>query len=94
MWFVLITFLTTFANLNIPELHFIKCLIYRLATDIRKVKASGRGLQPAGVRVGDKADFKIYTEGAGEGRPDVKIVGPNGVIEPVKLLKVNNHQRS
>jgi hypothetical protein len=28
------------------------------------------------VRVGDVADFKIYTEGAGEGTPDVRVIGP------------------
>uniref|UniRef100_A0A1A9UDT3 Uncharacterized protein n=1 Tax=Glossina austeni TaxID=7395 RepID=A0A1A9UDT3_GLOAU len=33
---------------------------------VRKVKSSGRGLQPNGIRVGDDADFKIYTEGGGE----------------------------
>ena len=40
------------------------------------MRASGRGLQPTGVRVRDKADFKIYTEGAGEGTPEVRIIGP------------------
>ncbi len=37
---------------------------------------TGRGLQPKGVRVKDVADFKIYTEGAGEGAVDVRIIGP------------------
>jgi filamin len=45
-------------------------------SDAKKVRASGRGLQPGGVRVGDVADFKIYTEGAGEGNPDVRVIGP------------------
>jgi len=45
-------------------------------SDAKKVRASGRGLQPTGVRVGDVADFKIYTEGAGEGHPDVRVIGP------------------
>lgn len=45
-------------------------------SDAKKVRASGRGLQPSGVRVGDVADFKIYTEGAGEGHPDVRVIGP------------------
>lgn len=51
-------------------------------SDPRKVRASGRGLQPVGVRVKDEADFKIYTEGAGEGHPEVNIIGPGGVKEP------------
>lgn len=45
-------------------------------SDAKKVRASGRGLQPSGVRVGDDADFKIYTEGAGEGTPEVRVIGP------------------
>ena len=42
-----------------------------LVCDAKKVRASGRGLQPTGVRVKDSADFRVYTEGAGEG--EVKI---------------------
>nr|CAD7196862.1 unnamed protein product [Timema douglasi] len=57
--------------------------------DAKKVRASGRGLQPCGVRVKDEANFKIYTEGAGEGTPEVNIIGPGGVKEPVKMHKVN-----
>uniref|UniRef100_A0A1A9V6E1 Calponin-homology (CH) domain-containing protein n=1 Tax=Glossina austeni TaxID=7395 RepID=A0A1A9V6E1_GLOAU len=60
-------------------------------SDVRKVKASGRGLQPNGVRVGDDADFKIYTEGAGEGMPEVRIVGPGGKNENVVLTKLDAH---
>ena len=44
--------------------------------DARKVRASGRGLQPSGVRVKDVADFRVYTEGAGEGNVEVKVIGP------------------
>ncbi|KAJ9576572.1 hypothetical protein L9F63_025532, partial [Diploptera punctata] len=58
-------------------------------SDAKKVRASGRGLQPSGVRVGDVADFKIYTEGAGEGSPEVRVIGPGGVNEPVKTRKVD-----
>ncbi|XP_069693768.1 filamin-A isoform X2 [Periplaneta americana] len=58
-------------------------------SDAKKVRASGRGLQPSGVRVGDDADFKIYTEGAGEGSPEVRVIGPGGVNEPVKVRKVD-----
>lgn len=59
------------------------------SSDPKKVRASGRGLQPTGVRVGDDADFKIYTEGAGEGTPVVKILGPGGVNYNAKLQKVD-----
>ncbi|XP_055698008.1 filamin-A isoform X5 [Phlebotomus papatasi] len=58
-------------------------------SDARKVRASGRGLQPTGVRVGDVGDFKIYTEGAGEGNPEVRIIGPGGVNENITIKKVN-----
>ena len=50
--------------------------------DPRKVRASGRGLQPSGVRVGDIADFRVFTEGAGEGHLDIKLIGSNGKTEP------------
>lgn len=60
-------------------------------SDPRKVKASGRGLQPNGVRVKDEADFKIYTEGAGEGVPEVQIIGPGGINEPCKLTKIEGN---
>lgn len=58
-------------------------------SDAKKVRASGRGLQPSGVRVGDDAAFRIYTEGAGEGTPAVRIIGPGGVNEQVNLRKVD-----
>lgn len=60
-------------------------------SDPRKVRASGRGLQPNGVRVKDEADFKIYTEGAGEGYPEVQIIGPGGVRENCRMSKVEGH---
>lgn len=50
-------------------------------SDPKKVRASGRGLQPKGVRVKDVADFKIYTEGAGEGTPEVRIIGPGKIYQ-------------
>jgi len=61
------------------------------ASDYRKVKASGRGLQATGVRVKDAADFNIYTDGAGEGYPDVQIIGPAGVKETCKITKVEGN---
>lgn len=59
------------------------------SSDPKKVKVCGRGLQPAGVRVKDEADFKIYTEGAGEGHPEVQVIGPGGVKEACKLKKID-----
>ena len=41
--------------------------------DSRKCYATGRGIQPKGVRVRDNADFKVHTEGAGVGELKVNI---------------------
>lgn len=58
-------------------------------SDPRRVRASGRGLQANGVRVKDAADFKVFTDGAGEGQLDIRVIGPGGVSEPVKLRKID-----
>lgn len=47
-----------------------------LVSEAKKVRCWGRGLQPHGVRVGDDADFRIETLGAGEGIADARIIGP------------------
>ena len=45
-----------------------------LAVDARKCYATGRGIQPKGVRVRDNADFKVHTEGAGVGELKVRLL--------------------
>lgn len=40
-------------------------------------RASGRGLQPKGVRVKEAADFKVFTKGAGSGDLKVMVKGPS-----------------
>ncbi|EDW59138.2 filamin-A isoform X2 [Drosophila virilis] len=60
-------------------------------SDARKVRVSGRGLQATGVRVGDDADFKIHTEGAGEGVPEVRVIGPGGMNQNVMQSKVDGN---
>lgn len=58
--------------------------------DPKKVRASGRGLQPVGVRVNDDdVNFQIYTEGAGEGIPEVKVFGPGGVTPEYSIRKID-----
>ncbi|XP_052465193.1 filamin-B isoform X2 [Carassius gibelio] len=47
-------------------------------------RATGRGLQPRGVRVRQTADFKVDTRNAGSGDLKVTFKGPNGLEEPVK----------
>lgn len=59
--------------------------------DARKVRTTGRGLQPTGIRIGDVADFKIHTESAGEGMAEVKIIGPGGMTVPFHMKKVNGN---
>ncbi|XP_039366537.1 filamin-A isoform X1 [Mauremys reevesii] len=41
-------------------------------------RATGRGLQPKGLRVKESADFKVYTKGAGSGELKVTVKGPKG----------------
>ncbi|XP_074725706.1 filamin-C isoform X1 [Strix uralensis] len=48
-------------------------------------RATGRGLQPKGVRVQETADFKVLTKGAGTGELRVLVKGPKGTEEPVKV---------
>ena len=40
-------------------------------------RASGRVLQPKGVRVKEVADFKVHTKGAGSGELKVTVKGPS-----------------
>ncbi|XP_052348046.1 filamin-A-like isoform X8 [Oncorhynchus keta] len=53
-------------------------------------RASGRGLQPKGVRVKEVAEFKVYTKGAGSGELKVTVKGPKGLEEPVKVRDVGD----
>jgi len=64
-----------------------------LAPDAKKCYATGRGIQPKGLRVAEDADFKIFTEGAGggNGEPRVMIMGPGGTPEKNTLKKVDNY---
>ncbi|XP_053718008.1 filamin-C isoform X5 [Synchiropus splendidus] len=55
-------------------------------------RASGRGLQPKGLRIKEVADFKVYTRGAGSGELKVTVKGPKGQEEPVKVLELENGQ--
>ena len=68
-------------------------LLWLLAADTKKCYATGRGIQPKGLRVAEDADFKIFTEGAGggNGEPRVMIMGPGGISEKNTLKKVDNY---
>jgi len=53
-------------------------------SDAKKCRAYGRGLLPTGVRVQDIADFVVLTKDAGEGVPDIRVIGPGGVSQSVQ----------
>uniref|UniRef100_A0A3B4VFD9 Filamin B n=1 Tax=Seriola dumerili TaxID=41447 RepID=A0A3B4VFD9_SERDU len=49
-------------------------------------RATGRGLQPSGLRVKQVGDFKVDTRTAGSGDLKVLVKGPKGIDEPVKQI--------
>uniref|UniRef100_A0A7N8XHM8 Filamin B n=1 Tax=Mastacembelus armatus TaxID=205130 RepID=A0A7N8XHM8_9TELE len=49
-------------------------------------RATGRGLQPSGLRVKQVGDFKVDTKNAGSGDLKVVVKGPKGTEEPVKQI--------
>ncbi|XP_051528401.1 filamin-B [Myxocyprinus asiaticus] len=53
-------------------------------------RATGRGLQPKGVRVRQVADFKVDTRNAGSGDLKVTVKGPKGLEEPVKQKDISD----
>lgn len=57
-------------------------------SDARKVRVGGRGIQAQGVRLGDEETaFQVHTEGAGDGVPEVQIIGPGNTKLPISVLK-------
>jgi filamin len=51
-----------------------------LASDAKKCRAYGRGIQPKGVRVGDVAEFRVITKDAGEGAMKATVTAPGKVV--------------
>ncbi|XP_035485929.2 filamin-B isoform X1 [Scophthalmus maximus] len=49
-------------------------------------RATGRGLQPSGLRVKQVGDFKVDTRSAGSGDLKALVKGPKGIEEPVKQI--------
>ena len=50
-----------------------------LASDAKKCRAYGRGIQPKGVRTGDVAEFRVITKDAGEGAMKATVTGPGKI---------------
>ncbi|KAM6987096.1 filamin-C isoform 16-T16 [Aplochiton taeniatus] len=78
----------TFAAQQIPRSPFTVNISE--ACNPNACRASGRGLQPKGLRVKEVADFKIYTKGAGSGELKVSVKSPKGLDEPVKLHEIGD----
>uniref|UniRef100_A0A672L8T9 Filamin B n=1 Tax=Sinocyclocheilus grahami TaxID=75366 RepID=A0A672L8T9_SINGR len=70
----------TFGGIAIPKSPFT----VNIAAVPGACRASGRGLQPRGVRVRQVADFKVDTRNAGSGDLKATVKGPKGLEEPVK----------
>ena len=49
------------------------------ASNAKAVYATGRGIQPRGVRVKQHAEFKVHTKGAGTAEVKVQVTGP-GIV--------------
>uniref|UniRef100_A0A3P8URD4 Filamin C n=1 Tax=Cynoglossus semilaevis TaxID=244447 RepID=A0A3P8URD4_CYNSE len=82
------TVYVTFAGQQIPTSPFTVHISE--ACNPNACRASGRGLQPKGLRIKEVADFKVYTKGAGSGELKVTVKGPKGLDEPVKILEMEN----
>uniref|UniRef100_A0A667YB28 Filamin B, beta (actin binding protein 278) n=1 Tax=Myripristis murdjan TaxID=586833 RepID=A0A667YB28_9TELE len=59
------------------------CLLF-LVSNAKACTATGRGLQPRGVRVGQVTNFKVDLTRAGPGSLEVHVKGPDGFDVPVK----------
>ncbi|CAI9593987.1 unnamed protein product [Staurois parvus] len=78
----------SFAGTQIPKCPYVVNISE--ACNPNACRASGRGLQPKGVRVKEVADFKVFTKGAGSGELKVTVKGPKGTEEPVKIRDVGD----
>ncbi|XP_068838383.1 filamin-B isoform X6 [Capricornis sumatraensis] len=72
----------SFAGDTIPKSPFI--VQVGEACNPNACRASGRGLQPKGIRIRETADFRVDTKAAGSGELGVTIKGPKGLEELVK----------
>ena len=62
-------------------------LLFTLASNAKMVFATGRGIQPRGMRINDSGDFKVHTKGAGSAELKIQIFGPGGVECKCKQVK-------
>ncbi|GFN93495.1 filamin-a-like [Plakobranchus ocellatus] len=62
------------------------------ASNAKACYATGRGIQPRGIRVKDNAVFYVHTKGAGEGEVGVQIFGPGGIEEKCTITPVKGEE--
>uniref|UniRef100_A0A7M4FQ87 Filamin B n=1 Tax=Crocodylus porosus TaxID=8502 RepID=A0A7M4FQ87_CROPO len=74
----------TLSSSGLPPLPPGQSWLYIDSCNPNACRASGRGLQPKGVRIRETADFKVDTKAAGSGEISVTIKGPKGLEELVK----------
>uniref|UniRef100_A0A8C2DCL5 Filamin B n=1 Tax=Cyprinus carpio TaxID=7962 RepID=A0A8C2DCL5_CYPCA len=71
--------------LNLHHIKSAACVCLCVSASVPGAcRATGRGLQPRGVRARQVADFKVDTRNAGSGDLKVTVKGPKGLEEPVK----------
>ena len=51
------------------------------ASNAKSCYATGRGIQPRGVRVNEQADFRVHTKGAGTAEVKIQIIGPGRLLD-------------
>ncbi|XP_061663059.1 filamin-C isoform X3 [Syngnathoides biaculeatus] len=82
------TVYVTFAGQQIPRSPFP--VLIGQARNPNACRASGRGLQPKGLRVEEVAEFKVDTRGGGTGELRVVVKGQNRLDVPVEAVEVDD----
>ncbi|KAI3382075.1 hypothetical protein SNEBB_000636, partial [Seison nebaliae] len=55
-------------------------------TDAKRVRCYGKGIEPIGNHVNEPAKFTIDVTQAGKGQPEVIVLNPRGVREPIDIV--------
>lgn len=60
-----------------------------LPVDASKVWAKGRGIEPKGLTANEKADFKVFTKGAGQAELKVEVMDPDKKPVEATITKID-----
>lgn len=82
LWFVYLKYLVFLFY------QFISIFIPLSASNANACRATGRGLQPKGVRIKEVADFTVFTKGAGTGDLKVSVKGPGKSVPDCAHLSI------